>query len=186
MPVVQFCNVCYWTCALWIHLGLLKLEVRLGQVLLEQCCEPLKKEEEAVGTVKSHGSDTWLSHVSSPFSLWGKNFGPRCDCFCSDLTLNSPGLTLYYPVPCSATGPSTRCAGLVGCTIGHRTTQVRKDLLAAEVTPQEEGCRWQEIQSRSGLHPWSCPTAVTNGWGNLVWCFFCPLQRKHWMISSHY
>lgn len=111
-------------------------------------CKPLEKEEEAVGTVKSSGSNTCLSHISPPFSLWrserhfgGKNFAPRCDCFCSDLNLNSPWLTLHYSVPHSTTGPSIGCAGLGGCTLGHRTIEVRKDLLAAKVTSREGGCR---------------------------------------------
>lgn len=75
MPVVQFCNVCYWTCALWISLWLLKLGARLGQVLLE--LQTPWEGREAVGTMKSCGSDIWLSPISPHFSLWGKNFAPR-------------------------------------------------------------------------------------------------------------
>lgn len=172
---------CQWfDCAMFVtgHVpfgsacGCWSLEPGLGRYYWS--CKPLEKEEGAVGTVKSCGSDTWLSHISPTFSLWGKNFGPQCDCFCSDLNLNSPGLTLHYRVPHSTAGLSL-CTGLGDCTLGHRTIQVRKGLLAAEVTPREGGCRWQEIQSRSGLHPWLCPTAVTDTWGALVWCFFSPL-----------
>ena len=126
MPVVQLCDVCYWTHALWISLRLLKLGVRLGQVLLEQCCKSPEEEEEVVRTAKSLASDTWLSHTSPPILLRGKNVGPGCDCTSSDLNLNSPGLTLHYPVPCSATGPSTRRAGLGSLYTGSQDNSGQK------------------------------------------------------------
>lgn len=95
MPVVQFCNVCFWTDALWISLRLLKLGLRLGQV---QSCKPPEEEEEVLRTVKSHASDTWLSHISPPTLPCGKNVGLGWDCTWTDLNLNSPGLALHYPV----------------------------------------------------------------------------------------
>lgn len=100
------------------------------------------------------------------------------DCFCSDLNLNSPGLTLHSSVPYSTSGPSTGCAGFGGCTLGHRTIWIRKDLLAAKVIPQEGGCRWQETRRRGGLFPWLCPTAVRNGWGELGLVLFLPITEK--------
>lgn len=155
--------------------GCWSLEPGLGRYCWS--CKPLEKEEEAAGTVKSCGSDTWLSHISPPFSLWGINFAPRCNCFCSDLNLKSPGLTQHYSVPCSTAGPSIGCSGLGGCILGHTTIQVRKDLLAAKVTPQEGKCRWQEIQ-RSGLLPCLYPTAVRDGWGELGLVLFLPVTEK--------
>lgn len=59
-----------------------------------------------------------------PSCCKAKNVGPRYDCTSSDLNLNSPGLTLHYPVPCSATGPSTGCAALGSlCTGPHNSGQ---------------------------------------------------------------
>lgn len=93
------------------QLWFLKLGVGPEQLLLEQRCKP-PEDEEAARTAKSCASDTWLSYISPPVLLQGKSIGPRCDCACSDLNLNSSGLTLHSPVPCSATGPSTGLAGL--------------------------------------------------------------------------
>lgn len=35
-----------------------------------------------------------------------------------------------------------------------------------------------QIQSRSGLHPWPCPTAVTDSYGELGLVLFLPVAEK--------
>lgn len=133
--------------------GCWSLEPGLGRYYWS--CKPLEKEEGAVGTVKSCGSDMWLSHISPTFSLWGKNFGPRCDCFCSDLNLNlnSPGLTLHYRVPHSTAGLSLGVQDLV--TVHWVTGQFRSGRASLQQRwhPEREGADGRKFRAEVGSIP---------------------------------
>lgn len=169
MPVVQFCNVCYWTHALWICLRFLKRGVRLGQVLLQQRCKPHEEEEELVRTAKSRASDTWLCHISHPLLLRGKHVGPRCDCTCSDLNSNFPGTICTILSLAQPQGMRDSSA----CTI-----RVRKDFHAAEVTPREAGLQ----VARNSEQKWAPSLVISHCkhlWlGILVQSFLSPPLRE--------